>query len=134
MKRRSFARCLVATAALLAASSAGAAPQPPGSTQSELKSWLARLDARGIEVAARRPWRYFFTAAGTAPLEALSRELVAGGYAIVALGARGSGAALALERVELHGAATLTERNRELTAVARRHGVRYDGVDIASAP
>jgi hypothetical protein len=83
-------------------------------------------------------WQYAFSAPETAPLETLARTLVDAGYAIRTLAAVGSGgaggAALTVTRPELHTPATLERRNRELAALARSHGARYDGIDIMAPP
>jgi hypothetical protein len=132
VQRRLPALSIAALAAWLLTSVAAAAPKPPQATQAELKRWLASLGSAGVERGGARRWRYVFFAPVTPPLEAVSIELVGAGYAVAGLGAAAGGAVLTVERVELHGAATLAARNRELAALARRHGARYDGVDVAS--
>jgi hypothetical protein len=108
------------------------AAQHAGATRAELAQWLESLRAAGIEVAAPLSWRYAFSARSTARLEALSLELVAAGYAIETMAAAPSGGAgLFMTRTELLTPAALERRDRELAALARKHGARYDGIDVA---
>jgi hypothetical protein len=114
---------------------ADAAPYGDGTTRAELASWLDSLRARGtIDVSRPLPWRYVFSSTESRRLEALSVELVGAGYWIIMLAADGNGTRLALVRTELHSPASLERRNRDLAAVAQRHGVAYVGVDVVPAP
>lgn len=117
---------LLAVAALHAA----AAPQSADATRAELTRWLESLRDAGTNVAAPLAWRYLFSATATMELEALSRELVAAHYAIEWLRpSAADGFELAVMRVELLTPTALERRNRDLAALARKHGARYDGVD-----
>jgi hypothetical protein len=114
---------------------ADAAPHGAGTTRAELASWFEVLRTRGTtDVSKPLPWHYVFAGTESRRVEALSVELVGAGYSIVTLAADGDGARLALTRTELHTPASLERRNRDLAAVAQRHGVRYDGVDVAPGP
>ena len=114
--------------------SADAAPHGADTTRAELASWLDALRSRGtITVSKPLPWHYVFSGSESRRLEALSVELVSAGYAIVTL-VPGDGTRLVLARTELHTPASLERRNRDLAAVAQRHGVRYDGVDVPPGP
>jgi hypothetical protein len=126
--RRTFVLVL---AGWLAPTLAPAAPPGPTAPRAELARWLDELRASGAaDVGAPQPWRYSFSAAASAGLEALSLELVPAGYSIETLTAGAAGVArLLVTRRELHSPATLEQRNRELVLLAGRHGVRYDGVD-----
>jgi hypothetical protein len=126
----------LAAAAGLAVLDAAAAPQSESATRAELVQWLERLRDGGTNIATPVAWRYLFSAPASANLEPLSRELVSNGYAIERL-RRGAAdrMELSMTRVELASPAGLERRNRELAALARKHGVRYDGVDApASGP
>jgi hypothetical protein len=127
-----FVALLVTAWMVLASPYAIAVPQHAKATRAELTRWLDGLRASGTNVAEPLRWRYGFVASATPPLEALSLELVRAGYAIEAL-TKGSdeGAQLSLTRVELLAPAGLERRNRELAALAREHGARYVGVDVA---
>jgi hypothetical protein len=114
---------------------ADAAPHGPGTTRAELESWLEALRGRGTTDASQPlPWHYVFSSSESRRLEALSAELVGGGYSIATLAPQGEGARLTLMRTELHTPASLERRNRDLAAVAQRHGVRYEGVDVEPRP
>ena len=125
---------LVAALAAFAVTVDGvAAPQSAAATRAELTTWLERLRASGVDVAAPLSWRYTFGASAAARLESLSLELVRLGYAIETLEPRApDAAALSVTRVELLTPTALERRNRELDALARRHRVRYEGVDVAA--
>jgi hypothetical protein len=111
-----------------------AAPQSAGATRVELRQWFEQLRAGGADVASPQRWRYTFSARSTRPLEALSVELVAAGYAIEVLAAGTAGRAqLSVTRTELSTPAELERRNRDLRSLAGKHGARYEGLDIASA-
>jgi hypothetical protein len=121
---------------LLAASfaftvTASGAAQHATATRAELKVWLEQLRAAGVDVAVPLSWRYAFSASDSARLEALSLELVAAGYAIDALQPGGAGGArLSVTRAELLTPIGLERRNRDLASLARKHGARYDGIDV----
>jgi hypothetical protein len=112
-----------------------AAPQGPTATVAELQEWFAELRSHA-DVAVPLPWEYSFSDADSHRLEALSLALVEQGYRILALqrSAPGASARLSVAKLELHSPMTLQRRNRELLALARRHGVAvYDGVDLGAA-
>lgn len=127
--------CAPLAAAWLAAATAAvvaAAPQDSGATRAGLTRWFEELAATGIEVGRPQQWRYAFSSTVTAPLEALSLELVRSGYAIDTLTASAAAAQLRATRTELLTPAALERRNHELTALARKHGARYDSVDVVA--
>jgi hypothetical protein len=113
---------------------AGAAPHGAAASRADLQRWLAGLRASGAaDVAAPLPWEYVFSDADGRKLEALSIALVRDGYRIASLrdAGPGRGSELRVVKVELHSAASLARRNRELSAMARAHGVAaYEGVDL----
>lgn len=111
---------------------ARAEPRAGVATRAELTRWLERLAASGVDVGTQQQWRYTFSASGTERLEALSLDLVRGGYAVEALTASAAGAQLLATRTELLSPAALERRNRELTALARKYGAGYDSVDVGS--
>lgn len=117
----------VATAAVVAA-----APQDSGASRAGLTRWFDELAASGVEVGRPQQWRYAFSSSGTAPLEALSLELVRSGYAVDTLTASTAAAQLLTTRMELLTPVALERRNRELATLARKHGARYDGVDVVA--
>jgi hypothetical protein len=124
---------LAALAALTVAPDGAAAPQSGAATRAELTRWLEQLRADGADVAAPLPWQYSFSASAAARLESLSVALVSRGYAIESLGPGAAGGTdLLVTRVELLTPTALERRNRELAALARQYGVRYDGVDLAA--
>lgn len=131
---RSLRRVAAALLVALAALHAAAAPHNAGATRAELTRWLESMRDAGTNVAVPLAWRYLFSASATGGLEALSRELVAGGYAIELLQRGGAGGVeLAMTRVELLTPSSLERRNRDLAALARKHGARYDGVDAPAS-
>jgi hypothetical protein len=110
---------------------AGGTAQHATASRAEWTAWLEQLRATGIDVAVPLSWRYAFSASDSARLEALSLELVAAGYAIDALQpAAAGGARLGVTRAELLTPAGLERRSRDLGALARKHGARYDGIDV----
>ena len=122
---------LLAACFAFAVTASGAA-QHATATRAEWKAWLEQLRATGIDVAAPLRWRYGFSASDSVRLEALSLELVAAGYAIDALSpGTAGGARLGVTRAELFTPAGLERRNRDLASLARKHGARYDGIDVA---
>jgi len=130
---RVTAMLLAALAALTVGPDSAAAPQSGAATRAELTRWLEQLRANGADVAAPLPWRYSFSASAAARLESLSVALVSRGYAIESLGPGAAGGTdLLVTRVELLTPTALERRNRELAALARQYGVRYDGVDLAA--
>jgi len=111
---------------------ADAAPPSAGATRAELASWLDELRAGGAtDVSRPISWLYVFSSPEGRRLEELSVVLVGAGYSIATLAPHGEGTRLAVARTELHTPASLERRNRDLTALVRRHGVRYEGVDLA---
>jgi hypothetical protein len=123
---------LAAACLLLAAAVVSAAPLGAAATRAEAARWLEDLREAGAELGMPLAWRYSFVAAATERLEALSLELVTAGFAIEGLKGSGAGVRLSVTRVELLAAAALVSRNRELESLARRHGVRYVGVEAVS--
>jgi hypothetical protein len=113
---------------------AGGAAQHATATRAEWKAWLEQLRATGIDVAVPLSWRYAFSARDSARLEALSLDLVAAGYAIDALlpGTAGD-TRLGVTRAELLTPAGLERRSRDLGVLARKHGARFDGIDVAAS-
>ena len=111
---------------------ADAAPHGAAATRAELASWLDELRAGGAtDVSRPISWLYLFSSPEGRRLEELSVELVGAGYSIATLAPHGEGTRLAVARTELNTPASLERRNRDFTALARRHGVRYEGVDLA---
>jgi hypothetical protein len=123
---------LLAACFAFAVTGSGAAQHASG-TRAEWRAWLEQLRATGIDVAVPLSWRYAFSASDSARLQALSLELVAAGYAIDALlPAAAGGARLGVTRAELLTPAGLERRSRDLGVLARKHGARYDGIDVAA--
>jgi hypothetical protein len=116
----------------LAGGMATAEPHTGDATRADLTRWLDRLAASGVDVGTPQQWRYAFSASGTQRLEALSLDLVRGGYAVDTLTGSVAGGQLLVTRTELLSPAALERRNRELTALARKYGARYDSVDVGS--
>ena len=124
---------IAAVAAFAVTADCAAAPQSATATRAELTTWLERLRVSGVDVAAPQPWRYSFSASVAVRLETFSLELVRLEYAIETLRPRApEGAELLVTRVELLTPAALERRSRELESLARKHGVRYVGVDVAA--
>jgi hypothetical protein len=124
--------CMVLAITLATSVRVGAEPQSAGATRPELARWLERLGATGTDGSGPLFFRYSFSAAATASLEALSIELVAAGYAIEVLAPTpGERAQLTVVRAELMTPAALERRNRDLSALAAKRSARYDGVDVA---
>lgn len=102
---------------------------------------LAQLEQmfRGMrEVAGWRTeepllWGYFFTDPDVLKLDAIADRLANQGYTRVGTYAAedSSTVFLHVERVEVHTARSLDERNIELEALAKEFGISsYDGMDV----
>ena len=86
-------------------------------------------------------WGYFFNSSERAQLHSVSDVLASQGYRLVRISERrslrdsSSSWTLHVERVESHTVDTLHQRNQELDALAREHGlVAYDGMDVGPVP
>ena len=134
MSNRAVLPLAVACFASALAALATAEPQSSAATRAELSRWFDRLAASDVPVAAQQQWRYAFSSTKTEPLEALTLELVRAGYAVETLSAAGSSAELRVTRMEIFTPATLERRNRELMSLARKHGARYDSIDVVDGP
>jgi hypothetical protein len=90
----------------------------------------------GWDTSGELLWGYFFTDPDPEKLQPVAEFLEKDGYRVVKVYPTDDGSTtfLHVEKVERHTAASLHERNRELTAVAKRFGVEsYDGMDVGPA-
>ena len=80
-------------------------------------------------------WGYFFTDQDAAKLRPLAKYLESTGYRLVEINPTdGTTFFLHVEKVELHTAASLHERNTSFYGLAERFGVEsYDGMDVGPA-
>ena len=80
-------------------------------------------------------WGYFFTDRDAAKLRPLAKYLESTGYRLVDINPTdGTTFFLHVEKVELHTAASLHERNTSFYGLAERFGVEsYDGMDVGPA-
>ena len=80
-------------------------------------------------------WGYFFTDRDAAKLRPLAKYLESTGYRLVDINPTdGTTFFLHVEKVELHTAASLHERNTSFYGLAERFGIEsYDGMDVGPA-
>ena len=101
--------------------------------QIELKFKRLR-DAHELAIDQRLPWVYAFSGPDSKKVEALSLRLVRDGFRIVSLQSENGVTSLRVERTEMHNAASLEHRGRELAKLAGLVGVpSYDGADVGPA-
>jgi hypothetical protein len=123
-----------------------AAPLPAcaqaGGSREQIEQMFAHISQKTAwNMSGNMLWGYFFTNRSRQPLELASQDLARLGYRVVDIypGEKENPADpdlwwLHVERVERHSVTSLLQRNTELSAFAKQHGLAsYDGMDVGPA-